>query len=118
MVKQQVNEILAFFTEKGIRYNYHSWVTVPSDHVFATWFIPEERFDGSDLRAEYSDYTLEIHMFFKKVKGDEDFALEDEFEEFVRAAAQFGKRCGYDSAHDYFYTNYTFEFKEWFPNGT
>lgn len=118
MIKTSVNDVLAFFDENNIRYNYHSWATVPSAHCFATWFVPVERFDGHDLYAEYCDYTLEIHLFFKQYKDDSDFKTEDDFEEFVRAAAQFEKHCGYNSDHDYFYTQYTFEFKEWFKNGT
>lgn len=118
MNKTYVADILKFFEENKIKYQYHSWMTIPSEHVFATYFVPSERFDGHDLYAEYCDYTLEIYFYFKGHKSNSDFVTENMFEESVRAAGRFTKNCGYDSAHDYFYTNYTFEFKEWFPNGT
>jgi len=118
MDKTSVNDVLEFFTERDIKHCYHSWQTLPVDHTFATWFIPEERFDGHDLGAEYCDYTLAIYIYFKKYKDEGDFALENAFEEYVRPLGKYAKHCGYDSDYDYFRTQYTFELKEWFENGT
>lgn len=109
--REDLQEIKQILTDAGIEYRYHSWTTMPSDHVFATWFVPSEDFDGSDERAEYVRYTVEVYLYFRKyVSEDSDLELMEHLEQEFRGAAKYSKRSGYDSERDLFWSRYTFTF--------
>lgn len=75
------------------------------------------RFDGSDERVEYYDYSVQAALFFREYYDPvNDGAMEESFEESVREYAHFTKESGYDAEHDQFYTLYSFSFKEFFDN--
>ena len=98
----------------GIKSAWHSFKNIPSDHCYATYFVPSMEFGGHDLRAEYYDYTVQVTLLFRDYFKAEDTAIETAFEESVRDCGSFSKSCGYDSSNDQFYTEYTFKFKEFF----
>lgn len=107
-----LKQILEILDAKGIRYKYHSWVNIPTDHCFATWFVPSEKFDGADLQNFYEDYTLQIALFYKKSKDTADFENECAFEDELRGAGVFSKLCSFDNSNELFTSVYTFEFRQ------
>lgn len=113
-MKNDLKELLDILTGLEIKHIRHSFTTMPADHRFATWFIPNMNFEGHDLRAEYYRYKVEIHLFFRKYMDDTDIAVEEEFEEQCRDAGSFVKFSGYDNEKDIFWSRYEFVFQESF----
>lgn len=113
-MKNDLGEIISILDALHIPYRMHSWTTMPQDHVFATWFVPEEEFDGHDLRAEYFRYTVEVYLYFRKYTNGDDQELMESFEQECRGAGHYLKRSGYDNDKDLFWARYEFEFTELF----
>ena len=107
-----LTQILEILDDLKVRYKYHSWTNTPSDHCFATWFIPSESFDGADNMAMYENYKVNIAFYYRDTKKDADFVQERTFEEACRGAGTFSKSNGYDANNDLFTTVYTFNFKQ------
>lgn len=113
-MKKNLEELKAILTELKVPYRHHSWTTMPSAHRFGTYFVPETRFEGHDLRAEYFSYTAKIYIFYRKYMDDEDFTFEESFEQACRDAGHFTKKSGYDDERDLFWSEYVFAFQEYY----
>ena len=113
-MKDELTAILHILDDMGVRYRWHSWLNAPNAHMFATYFVPQTRYDGSDERAEYYDYTAVVTLWYRDQMDSADFSAEENFEQAVRGAARFTKSCGFDSEHMLFYSQYNFQFKEFF----
>lgn len=111
---ENLSQVLEILDDMSIPYRYHSWLNIPSAHCFATWFVPSEKFDGSDMLAMYEDYVVEIAFYYKDKKTDADFANERAFENECRGAGRYSKSNGYNSENALFTTLYTFTFKEFY----
>lgn len=94
------------------RLQWHSFRAVPNARVFGTYDIGGKRFDGADLIAFFSHYTLDITFFYKGNKSQSDFELEKQFENAVREHGEFSCDTGYDSTNDLFYIQYHFDIDE------
>lgn len=115
MYREYLSEIRDKLTSLGIKAAWHSYKNIPDDHCYATYFVPQMSFDGSDERAEYYDYSVQAALFFRSFYDPaEDGAIEEAFEQSVREYAKFTRTSGYDADHDQFYTLYSFSFKEFF----
>ena len=113
--REYLQMIVDIINDMGIKSAWHSFKNIPSDHCYATYFVPATEFAGHDLRAEYYDYTVEVGLFFRQYfKPGEDDLIERDFEERSRDFGSFSKTSGYDSGNDQFYTLYRFRFKEFF----
>ena len=112
-MKNDLEELKTILTELKVPYRHHSWTTMPSAHRFATWFVPQMRFEGHDLRAEYYHYTVQISVFYRSFMDEtDDFAFEESFEQACRDAGSWSKKSGYDNERDLFWSEYIFEFTE------
>ena len=117
MNKAYLDEIRDILDDMGLQSQWHSYLTVPTNvHRFATYYIPSMRFDGSDERAEYFDYTLDVSLHTRKYFNDADMEFEETFEERLRPYGRFQKASGYDSEHELFTSTYRLEFKEFFES--
>lgn len=115
MYREYLAEIKDKMAALGIKTAWHSFKNIPADHCYGTYFVPQMRFDGSDERAEYYDYSVQAALFFKDFYDPvNDGETEEVFEESLREYPKFTKTSGYDAEHDQFYTLYNFEFKEFF----
>lgn len=115
MYREYLSMITDILDGMDIKSAWHSFKNIPSDHVYATYFVPSMQFDGHDLNAEYYDYTIEVAFFFRGYfRTGVDDLIEQSFEEASRKFSHFTKTCGYDSSNDQFYTLYQFNFKEFF----
>ena len=94
------------------RMEWHSFRAVPGDHCFGTYNIPKKNFDGADKMAFYKHFPLDITFFYREGKLKSDFESEETFEQAVREAGEYSCVSGYDSEHNLFYTQYTFELTE------
>lgn len=91
---------------------WHSFIELPKSHAFATYNFPDVEFDGGDDYAMHKWIKAEVHLFFKKAKTPEDFALEEKFENAVRTAGKYTRESGYDSENGLFISKYTFNYGE------
>ena len=115
MNKEYVDQIRDILDSLNIPHQWHSFLTVPNSvRRFATYYIPSMSFDGDDLRAQYFDYTLDVHIFTRKYFKDEDMEWEEGLEELFRDYGRFTKNSGYDSENELFISTYHFNFKEFF----
>ena len=117
MYREYLNEIVGKVQALKVKSAWHSFRNIPDDHCYATYFVPQMSFDGSDERAEYYDYPVQVALFFRGYfDPSTDGATEQSFEESVREYGRFTKTSGYDAANDQFYTMYNFRFKEFYDN--
>lgn len=106
------NEILNALDTLKIKSKWHSFAQLPSERQFATYFIDNTEFGGSDVCAEYKKYSMRVSFYYKTIMQEKDFLLEERFEQLVRAAGDFTKSCGYISENDLFFSEYTFNLFE------
>ena len=105
-----INGILTWLDDYGVRTEWHSYIDLPSAHCFATWNIPSKTFTGDDLCARMREYPLEITFFYREQKKTADFTLEYEFENAMAEMSEYSCTTGYDSGNRLFYTQYRFDF--------
>lgn len=98
--------------KKSMRLEWHSYTAVPSAHRFGTWNIPRKAFDGADDMAFQRHFPLEVTFFYRESKAPEDFEVEKQFEENVRAAGEFSAVSDYIPPDKLFFTRYTFNLTE------
>lgn len=91
---------------------WHSFLSLPKAHRFASWFIASEDFSGSDERAEIKESVVKVNFFFKDYVNDDDMEMVREFTENVRSAGAFSSASGLDDANGVFYTSFTFNVSE------
>lgn len=127
MVKHDLNDLLELLESFGIPIRWHSWIQIPKEelptdgetgnaiHRFASYFVPQMRFSGADLRAMQYDYTVRITFFYYAYFDEEDdAAFEERFEEACRDYVEYAKTSGYSNEHDMYFSEYTFEFTDLF----
>lgn len=114
MYRESLEDIRAKLEALGIKYTWCAFLNIPSDHRYATYFVSDTSFDGDDLMAQYYEYSVQVVFFYKTYCDDDDFAMEQAFEESVREFTPFSKKCGFDAENAQFYTVYKFSFREFF----
>ncbi len=117
-MKPELADLIEIVSSFGIPLQWHSWIQVPrnelpeGEHRFASYFIPQMRFGGDDLRTQYYDYTVRISFFYFDYFDSTDMMFEEAFEEACRGYVDFVKNSGYIDGHNVYFSEYTFDFKK------
>lgn len=101
------NVFIEILDKHKIPYQWHSFIQLPNTHRFGTYCISESEFDGADDMAMYRHDTVNLFLFYKDTKTDDDNLLETEIEEELKPVGEFSKKYLYDDGKGLFYTVYT-----------
>lgn len=101
------NVFAEILDEHKIPCQWHSFIQLPKDHCFGTYCIAETEFDGADEMCFYRHDTVNLCLFYKDTKTDNDNSLETEIEDELKPVGAFSKKYLFDSANGLFYTVYT-----------
>lgn len=101
------NAFIEILEEHGVPHCWHSFIQLPKEHCFGTYHIAETEFDGADEMAMYRHDTVNLCLFCKDAKTDDDCKLETEIEEELKPVGSFSKKNLFDGDNGLFYTVYT-----------